>query len=258
MSILYCYWNHWLHGEKYRIFLHSQTKLTWFIDIHISSDKSDTKNIILLHSCRWNLTCIYKDNLNVSHHRGHFITHSKLEWLLSCVSSYELLQINGLWKWVLTDSHSVHLNGFSPVYVSLHVFVETSSLSKWFLTLCTFEWLLSCMSPHVLLLTVLDFMCSFRKPVCINDLSHSVNLNSFSPVWILQMMSFMCFLRYHDQIVNHENDLSHSVYLNGFSLVWVLVCFFKFSACANYFSPSVHLNGFSLACTIMIIMPEGA
>ena len=146
MSILYCYWNHWLHGEKYRIFLHSQTKLTWFIDIHISSDKSDTKNIILLHSCRWNLTCIYKDNLNVSHHRGHFITHSKLEWLLSCVSSYELLQINGLWKWVLTDSHSVHLNGLSPVCV------------------------LSC---------VLKALGSEKL------LSHFVQMNGFSPAWVL-------------------------------------------------------------------------
>ena len=83
------------------------------------------------------------------------------------------------------------------------MYFQSTWCSKWLGTFFTSKWLLPWMSNRWIL-RLLD---------CENDLEHSLQVNGFSPEWVLRWL-----LRSPDLV----NELEHSLQINGFSPEWVL------------------------------------
>ena len=130
--------------------------------------------------------------------------------------------------WGGNPAHAV--NGFSLVCVLMWVFWWP--LIK---NLLAAKWLLSRMSTHVILQTlitgkycstpraskwVLSSMCSkmifqVTTALSVNPLPHSLHINGLSPVWVCR-----CWFR----LPSLENPALHTLQVNRFSPVWILKC----------------------------------
>jgi hypothetical protein len=93
------------------------------------------------------------------------------------------------------------------------------------------EWILPCMN---------SWMC-FQMIRLWKDFEQRVQLNGFSPVWILE-----CAFRWSYR----AKDFGQRVQLNGFSPVWILECSFRLSCRAKDFEQILQLNGFSPVWTL--------
>ena len=124
-----------------------------------------------------------------------------LVWILSCFCGFHFV--------VKPLSHTVHVNGFSPVS-----FMIFSCLCRVSFRVKPFSHIahVNGFSP-VGILSCLWISCFRVKP-----LSHTAHMNDFSPVWILSL-SCRCS-RYR------VKPLSHTEHVNGFSPVWTLSCIF--------------------------------
>ena len=84
-------------------------------------------------------------------------------------------------------------------------------------------------------------MCLLRLPESENDLKHSLQVNGFSPKWVLRWV-----LSSEDW----ENDLEHSLQINGLSPEGVLRCLLRLPESEDDLKHSLQANGFSIYAVI--------
>ena len=125
--------------------------------------------------------------------------------------------------WENKLSQRSHLNGFSPVWALW-----------WF-----FKWLDCLNDPQRLQLQVCVLSCICNSLTCVNGFPQILQLNGFSPMWVLRWLS-----KWPDYL----DDVPHCFQQNGFSPEWVLWCIFKSPMCIKAFSHWSHWNDFSQFC----------
>ena len=118
-------------------------------------------------------------------------------------------------------------------------------LCKRFWTKSTNEWFLACMNSWMC------FQISCRE----KDFGQRVQLNGFSPVWILE-----CTFRWSEFAKDIDKEYNWTVFLlydfgqreqpNCFSCVWTLEWFLSCNRSLKDFSHEEQLNGFSSVWTI--------
>ena len=78
--------------------------------------------------------------------------------------------------------------------------------------------------------------CVFRALEVVNDLEHSLQVHNFSPEWVLR------WILISPDVVN---DLDHSLQVNGFFPEWVLRWILRSPNVVNELEHSLQVNGFS-------------